>query len=147
MFFVVHFDAPAQTSDFRIERRQVVFLYWKLVSKSGRLRHQIASWLIMLILFIRETLTIRCFSIFCCRMFQVVVLRVGHSTGAFTLVAKSGNSQWHMCGICHSRQNNCIAFLHVPAHFKHFLYFFYYETSARVTCDKYHSSAICHFSE
>ena len=28
MFFVVNVDAPAQTSDFRIERRQVLFLCW-----------------------------------------------------------------------------------------------------------------------
>ena len=39
MFVVVNFDALAQASDIRIERRQVVFLCW---THQG-LRHQIAS--------------------------------------------------------------------------------------------------------
>ena len=39
---VVNFDALAQASDFRIERRQVVFLCWMQDSNQG-LRHQIAS--------------------------------------------------------------------------------------------------------
>ena len=34
IFVVVNFDALAQASDFRIERRQVVFLCWKQVSNS-----------------------------------------------------------------------------------------------------------------
>ena len=38
----VDFDALAQASDFRIERRQVVFC-WIQDSKLGSLRHQIAS--------------------------------------------------------------------------------------------------------
>ena len=41
--FVVNFDALAQASDFRIERRQVVFLCWMQDSKLGSLRHQFAS--------------------------------------------------------------------------------------------------------
>ena len=39
MFVVVDFDVLEQVSDFRIERRQVVFLCW--ISKLGSLRHQI----------------------------------------------------------------------------------------------------------
>ena len=35
IFVVVNFDALAQTSDFRIERRQVVFLCWKQDSNPG----------------------------------------------------------------------------------------------------------------
>ena len=41
--FVVNFDALAQASAFRIERRQVVFLCWMQDSKLGSLRHQFAS--------------------------------------------------------------------------------------------------------
>ena len=41
--FVVNFDALAQASDFRIERRHVVFLCWMQDSKLGSLRHQFAS--------------------------------------------------------------------------------------------------------
>ena len=40
--FVVYFDGPAQASDFRIERKQVVFLCWMQNSKES-LWHQIAS--------------------------------------------------------------------------------------------------------
>ena len=43
MFAVVNFDALAQASDFRIERRQFFFLCWMQDSKLGSLRHQIAS--------------------------------------------------------------------------------------------------------
>ena len=39
---VVNFDDLAQTSDFRIERRQVVFLYWCRIRTQG-LRHLIVS--------------------------------------------------------------------------------------------------------
>ena len=39
----VNFDALEQASDFRIERRQVVFLYWVQDSKLASLRHQITS--------------------------------------------------------------------------------------------------------
>ena len=39
----VNVDALAQASDFQIERRQVVFLYWVQDSKLGSLRHQITS--------------------------------------------------------------------------------------------------------
>ena len=42
-FVVVNFDALAQESDFRMERRQVVFLCWMQDSKLGSLRHQFAS--------------------------------------------------------------------------------------------------------
>ena len=41
--FVVNFDALAQASDIRIERRQVVFLCWRQYSIHQGLRHQIAS--------------------------------------------------------------------------------------------------------
>ena len=41
--FVVNFDALTQASNFRIERRQVVFLCWMQDSKLGSLRHQFAS--------------------------------------------------------------------------------------------------------
>ena len=43
MFVVVNFDALPQASDFRIERRQVVFFCWMHDSKLGSLRHQIVS--------------------------------------------------------------------------------------------------------
>ena len=43
MFVVVDFDALAQASDFRIERRQVVFLCRMQDWKLGSLRHQFAS--------------------------------------------------------------------------------------------------------
>ena len=43
MFVVVNFEALAQASDFRIERRQVVFLCWMQDSKLGSLRHKFAS--------------------------------------------------------------------------------------------------------
>ena len=42
-FFIVNCDALAQASDFRIERRHVVFLCWMQDSKLGSLRHEIAS--------------------------------------------------------------------------------------------------------
>ena len=42
-FVVVNFDALAQASDFRIERRQVVFLCWEQDSNPGDLRHLFAS--------------------------------------------------------------------------------------------------------
>ena len=41
--FLVNFDALAQASDIRIERRQVVYLCWEQDSNLGSLRHQIAS--------------------------------------------------------------------------------------------------------
>ena len=41
--FVVNFDALAQASDIRIERRQVVFLCWMQDSNLESLRHLIAS--------------------------------------------------------------------------------------------------------
>ena len=41
--FVVSFDALAQASDFRIKRRQIVFLCWMQDSKLGSFRHQFAS--------------------------------------------------------------------------------------------------------
>ena len=43
IFVVDSFDALTQASDFRIARRQVVFLCWMQDSKLGSLRHQIAS--------------------------------------------------------------------------------------------------------
>ena len=43
IFVVVNFDALAQASDFRIERRQVVFLCWKKDSNPEGLRHLFAS--------------------------------------------------------------------------------------------------------
>ena len=43
IFVVVKFDALAEASDFRIERRQVVFLRWMQDSKLESLRHQFAS--------------------------------------------------------------------------------------------------------
>ena len=43
LMFVVNLDALAQASDFRIERRRVVFLCWMQNSKLGSLRHQFAS--------------------------------------------------------------------------------------------------------
>ena len=43
IFVVVNFDALAQASDFRIERRQVVFLCWEQDSNPGDLRHLFAS--------------------------------------------------------------------------------------------------------
>ena len=43
IFVVVNVDALAQASDFRIERRQVVFLCWMQDSKLGSLRHQFDS--------------------------------------------------------------------------------------------------------
>ena len=43
MFVVVNFDALAQASDIRIERRQVVFLCWKQDSNLEVSRHLIAS--------------------------------------------------------------------------------------------------------
>ena len=43
IFVVVNFDALEQASDFRIERRQVVFLCWEQDSNSGDLRHLFAS--------------------------------------------------------------------------------------------------------
>ena len=43
MFAVVNFGALTLVSDFRIERRQVVFLCWMQDSKLGSLRHQIAD--------------------------------------------------------------------------------------------------------
>ena len=43
MFVVTNFDALAQASDIRIERRQVVFLCWRQDSNPSGLRHQIAS--------------------------------------------------------------------------------------------------------
>ena len=41
--FVVNFDAQAQTRDFRIEMRQIVFFCWMQYSNLGSLRHQYAS--------------------------------------------------------------------------------------------------------
>ena len=41
--FVVDFDALALASEFRIERRRVVFLFWMQDSKLRSPRHQIAS--------------------------------------------------------------------------------------------------------
>ena len=43
MFVVVNFDSLAQASNFRIERRQVVFLCRMQDSKLGSLRYQFAS--------------------------------------------------------------------------------------------------------
>ena len=43
IFVVVNFDALAQASDIRIERRQVVFLCWKKDSNPEGLRHLFAS--------------------------------------------------------------------------------------------------------
>ena len=43
IFVVVNVDALAQASDFRIERRQVVFLCWKQDSNPEGLRHLLAS--------------------------------------------------------------------------------------------------------
>ena len=43
IFVVVNFDTLAQASDFRIERRQVVFLCWKQHSNPEGLRHLFAS--------------------------------------------------------------------------------------------------------
>ena len=43
IFVVVNFDALAQVSDFRIERRLVVFLCWEQDSNPGDLRHLFAS--------------------------------------------------------------------------------------------------------
>ena len=43
IFVVVNFGALAQASDFRIERRQVVFLCWKQDSNPEGLRHLLAS--------------------------------------------------------------------------------------------------------
>ena len=43
IFIIVNFDALAQASDFRIERRRVVFLCWMLDSKLGSLKHQFTS--------------------------------------------------------------------------------------------------------
>ena len=43
LFVVVNFDALAQASDFRIERRQVVFLCWRQDSNPGGLRHLFAN--------------------------------------------------------------------------------------------------------
>ena len=43
IFVVVHFDALAQASDIRIERRQVVFLGWRQDSNPEGLRHLFAS--------------------------------------------------------------------------------------------------------
>ena len=43
IFVVVNFDAMAQASDFRIERRQVVFLCWRQDSNPEGLRHIFAS--------------------------------------------------------------------------------------------------------
>ena len=43
IFVVLNFDALAQASDFRIERRQVVFLCWEQDSNPGDLRHLFAS--------------------------------------------------------------------------------------------------------
>ena len=43
LFVVVNFDALAQASDFRIERRQVVFLCWRQDSNTEGLRHLFAS--------------------------------------------------------------------------------------------------------
>ena len=43
IFAVVNFDALAQASDFRIEKRQVVLLGWMQDSNLRSLRHQIAS--------------------------------------------------------------------------------------------------------
>ena len=42
-YMFVNFDALGQASDFRIERRQVVFLCWMQDSKLGSLRHRFAS--------------------------------------------------------------------------------------------------------
>ena len=42
-FVVANFDALAQTSDFQIERRQIVLLCWMQDSKLGSLRHQFAN--------------------------------------------------------------------------------------------------------
>ena len=43
IYTLVNFDALAQASGLRIERRQVVFLCWMQDSKLGSLRHQFAS--------------------------------------------------------------------------------------------------------
>ena len=43
IFVVINFAALTQASDFRIERRRVVFLCWMQSSKLGSLRLQIAS--------------------------------------------------------------------------------------------------------
>ena len=43
MFVIFYFDALAQASDFRIERRRVVFSCWMQDSKLGSVRHQFAS--------------------------------------------------------------------------------------------------------
>ena len=43
MLVVVNFNALPQASDFRVERRQVVFISWMQDSKLGGLRHQISS--------------------------------------------------------------------------------------------------------
>ena len=43
IFVVVNFDALAQASDFRIERRQVVFLCWMQVSNPGGLWNPTSS--------------------------------------------------------------------------------------------------------
>ena len=41
MFVVVNFDTLAQTSDFLIERRPIVFICWMQDSKLGSIRHNI----------------------------------------------------------------------------------------------------------
>ena len=43
IFVVVNFDALAQASDFRIEKREVVLLCWKQDSNPEGLRHLLAS--------------------------------------------------------------------------------------------------------
>ena len=43
IFVGINFDALAQESGFRIEKRQIAFLWWMQVSKLGSFRHQLAS--------------------------------------------------------------------------------------------------------
>ena len=72
------------------------------------------------------------------------VLRLGHYTRAFTLVAKWWKTQeWDMFNICHSGDNFVIAFLHVSDQLEQFMHFFYYEPPPEWhICDICHSSAI-----
>ena len=75
----------------------------------------------ILIIFIKENIHLRRFSVSNGHMIKGDVLKIGRNTRGFTLVGKWRNSpEWYICNICHPRDNLFIAFLHVSDHFERF---------------------------
>ena len=89
----------------------------------------------------KKAITGQCFSGFCLAALSSVVLKMGHYTRAFTLVAKLDiPPQWHL-------GNFFIAFLHVTDHFQHFVLFSMVSPLEWWICDISLERHICHSIE